>query len=152
MLQRIFLPISLVIFFATFFLQACRVTLVPEYSAELEAQIAKTAKANDKLYIDLLDAKPEQRNYEAVNTRYNDIEAEINSIELQNQARAKNADFLVIIKNLKDAFKEAKQYHKDHTTLSNGEILSYQATLAGFWKPLYVSEKALNMNTGNSKK
>jgi hypothetical protein len=130
---------------------SCRVTLVPEYSAELEAQIAKTAKATDRLYIDLLDAKQEDRSYDQVQSRYNDIEAEINSIELQNQARIKNGDFLAIVKNLKEAFAEAKTYHKEHSTLSNGEIMSYQATLAGFWKPLYIAEKALNMESKKTK-
>ncbi len=128
---------------------SCRVTLVPEYSAELENQIAATAKANDRLYIDLLDAPPSERRYQDVHSRYNDIEAEINSIELQNQARIKNQDFLAIIKNLREAFTEAKKYHKDRETLSNGEILAYKSTMAGFWKPLYVSEKALKMKSTN---
>lgn len=122
---------------------SCRVALVPEYNAQLEDQISKTAKATDRLYIDLLDAAPAERNYTIVQPRYSEIEAEINSIELVNQGRIKNGDFLVIIKNLKEAFQEAKKYHKEHKTLSNGEILSYQSTLAGFWKPLYLAEKAL---------
>ena len=128
----------------SFFFISCRVMLVPEYDAKLEEQISTTAKATDRLYIDLLDATPEQRDYIVVQPRYNDIEADVNSIELKNQGRPKNGDFLAIIKNLKDAFQEAKKFHKEHKTLSNGEIRSYQATLAGFWKPLYLSEKALN--------
>lgn len=126
-----------------FVLTACRVMLVPEYSAALEDQIASAAKATDKLYIDMLDAPLNERTYKAFNERYNDIEVEINSIQLKNEARPKNGDFLVIIKNLKDAFAEAKKYHKEHTTLSDGEAIAYQATLSGFWKPLYIAEKAL---------
>lgn len=122
---------------------SCRVSLVPEYNAQLEDQISNTAKATDRLYIDMLDASPADRNYEVVQPRYSEIEADINSIELKNQGRIKNGDFLVIIKNLKDAFQEAKKFHKDRKTLSNGEILVYQSTLAGFWKPLYLAEKAL---------
>ena len=137
--------LSFLLFVSCFF-TSCRVMLVPEYDAKLEEQISSTAKATDRLYIDLLDAPPEQRDYTNVQPRYNDIEADINSIELKNQGRLKNGDFLVIIKNLKDAFQEAKAFHKEHKTLSNGEIRSYQATLAGFWKPLYLSEKALNQN------
>ncbi len=139
------IPIRKISFFLliTCLFVSCRVTLVPEYNAQLEDQIINTAKATDRLYIDLLGASPDLRNYEVAQPRYNEIEADINSIELKNQGRIKNGDFLVIIKNLKDAFQEAKKFHKDHKTLSNGEILSYQATLAGFWKPLYLSEKAL---------
>ncbi|MFC0772188.1 hypothetical protein [Terrimonas alba] len=122
---------------------SCRVTLVPEYSAQLEDQIAKTAKATDKLYIDMLDVPVNNRTYENFKDRYNEIESEINSIKLKNEARPKNADFLVINKNLKDAFAEAKKYHKENSTLADGEAKAYQATLAGFWKPLYVAELAL---------
>jgi hypothetical protein len=120
---------------------------VPEYSAELEDQIVSTAKATDRLYIDMLDVPVNDRDYKIVQDKYNDIEAEINSIEIKNQGRIKNGDFLVIIKNLKEAFLEAKQYHKEHKTLSNGEAISYRATLAGFWKPLYLAEKALRVNS-----
>lgn len=122
---------------------SCRVMLVPEYSAQLEDQIAKTAKAMDKLYIDMLDVPLNNRTYESFKDRYNEIESEINSIKLKNEARPKNADFLVINKNLKDAFDEAKKYHKENSTLSNGEAKAYQATLAGFWRPLYLAEIAL---------
>ena len=122
---------------------SCRVMVVPEYSAQLEDQISKTAKATDKLYIDILDVPVNNRTYENFKDRYNEIESEINSIKLKNEARPKNADFLVINKNLKDAFDEAKKYHKENSTLADGEAKAYQATLAGFWKPLYVAELAL---------
>ena len=126
-----------------FMLTSCKVMLVPQYSAELENQIANTAKSTDKLYIDMMDTPVNERTYHAFSERYNDIEVEINSIQLKNEARPKNGDFLVIIKNLKDAFAEAKKYHKEHKILSDGEAIAYQATLAGFWKPLYIAEKAL---------
>ena len=131
------------LFLLTWSLLACRVTWVPEYNALLEEQIAKAAKATDKLYIDLVVVPLANWTYEIFKDRYNEIESEINSIKLKNEARPKNADFLVINKNLKAAFDEAKKYHKDNSTLSNGEAMAYQSTLAGFWKPLYVAEIAL---------
>jgi hypothetical protein len=126
-----------------FMLASCKVMLVPEYSAALEDQIATAAKATDKLYVDILDTPANDRAYHTFSERYNGIEVEINSIQLKNEARPKNGDFLVIIKNLKDAFAEAKKYHKEHKTLSDGEAIAYQATLSGYWKPLYIAEKAL---------
>ena len=126
-----------------FMFTSCKVMLVPEYNAQLEDQISNAAKATDRLYIDILDTPAGDRNYDAFKERYNDIEADIYSIQLKNEGRPKNGDFLVIIKNLKDAFAEAKRYHKEHTTLSNGEAMAYSATLAGYWKPLYIAEKAL---------
>lgn len=143
MTSSIFIKRIPVIFLILSISWACRVTLVPEYSAQLENQVATAAKATDKLYIDMLDIAESERTYEKFNERYNEIESEINSIKLKNEARLKNADFLVINKNLKEAFEEAKKYHKDNTTLSSGEAKAYQASLAAFWKPLYVAEIAL---------
>lgn len=89
MTKRLFLlTISLI------FLLGCRVVLVPEYNAKLEEDIAKAARATDKLYIDLLDAAPEFRVYDKYRERYNDIEADINAIRAKNEARNKNEDFL----------------------------------------------------------
>lgn len=134
--------ISFILFFTALSF-SCKVTLVPEYSAQLEEQIAKAAKANDKLYIDMMDVAESDRTYNKYSERYNEIESEINSIRLKNEARPKNADFLVINKNLKDAFDEAKTYHRENGVLKNGEIKAYQASLSGFWKPLYIAEIAL---------
>ena len=134
------LPVFL---FFIFMLTSCKVMLVPEYNAQLEDQISNTAKATDKLYIDMLDTPHGNRTYDTFKERYNEIEAEINSIQLKNEGRPKNGDFLVIIKNLKDAFAEAKKYHRDHTTLSDGEAIAYRATLSGYWKPLYAAERGL---------
>ncbi len=142
---QIFLRRISVIFLIACTLSSCRVSWVPEYSAQLEDQITKAAKATDKLYIDMLDIPVNSRTYESFKERYNEIEAEINSIKLKNEARPKNADFLIINKNLKEAFDEAKMYHKDNSTLANGEVKAYQASLAGFWKPLYVAELALKV-------
>ena len=128
-------------------LVSCRVTLVPEYNAKLEEDISKAAKANDKLYIDLLDASTEKRVYDTYKERYNDIESDINSIQLKNEARNNNEDFLKIIKNIKEGFTEAKKYHKDNKTLSDGEIKAYQATISGLWKPLYIAERGLKINS-----
>jgi predicted double-glycine peptidase len=120
---------------------------VPDYSAKLEDQITKTAKANDKLYIDMLDDGPDKRTYDQYKEKYNDIEADINSIYLLNEARNDNNNLLVITNTLKPAFQEAKQYHKDNKTLSDGEIKAYKSTLAGFWKPLYLAERGLKINS-----
>lgn len=143
MKKHLLLPLTLVLLIFT----ACRVTLVPEYNARLEEEIAKTAKANDRLYIDMLDATPEKRSFEAYKERYHDIESDINSIRLRNEARDRNGDFLKIIGNLKDGFSEAKNYHKENNTMKDGEIRAYQSTLSALWKPLYIAERSLKINT-----
>jgi hypothetical protein len=131
------------LFLAVSLLLSCKVTWVPEYNAQLEDQVSKTAKAHDKLYMDLLDIPLAERKYDNFKERYNEIGAEINSIQLKNEARPKNTNFLAIIKNLREAFEEAKKYHKDNTTLSDGEIKAYQSSISGFWRPLYLAERAL---------
>ncbi|HLO80932.1 MAG TPA: hypothetical protein VK166_08240 [Chitinophagaceae bacterium] len=140
--------IMLLFFIAVCF--SCKVTWVPDYNAKLEDQITKTAKANDKLYIDMLDDGPDKRTYGHYKEKYNDIEADINSIYLFNEARSNNNDLLVITSNLKNAFQEAKKYHKDNDKLSDGEIKAYQATMAGFWKPLYLAERGLKINANKN--
>ena len=106
-------------------------------------QIGIAAKATDKLYLDLLDTPADKRSYQEFSSRYNEIESEISSIKMKNESREKNEHFVKINKNLLDAFIEAKQYHKNKGTLTNGEIQSYRATLSAFWKPLYLAEKGL---------
>jgi hypothetical protein len=127
-------------------LSSCKVIWVPDYNAKIEDQIAKTARANDRLYLALLDALPNKRDYELYKEKYSDIESDINSIQMANEARNNNADLLVIGKNLKDAFQEARRYHKERDNLTDGEIKAYQATMAGFWKPLYLAERGLKIN------
>jgi hypothetical protein len=141
------LPLCLFVFLC---ISSCKVIWVPDYNARLEDQITKTAKANDKLYIDMLDDGPDKRAYEHYKEKYNDIEADINSIFLFNEARNNNNNLLVITGNLKTAFQEAKKYHKDNKTLSDGEIKAYQATMAGFWKPLYLAERGLKINANKN--
>lgn len=126
-----------------FIFTSCKVTLVPAYDQVLADEISNTAKATDKLYLDMLDTPVATRTYDAFKDQYNAIESEISTIELKNEARPKNHDFLVIIKNLEKAFVEAKKYHKDHSTISDGEAIEYRGTLAAYWKPLYIAEKAL---------
>ncbi|MDB5119844.1 MAG: hypothetical protein JWN56_1062 [Sphingobacteriales bacterium] len=133
--------IFIITLFALF--ASCKVQWVPDYNAEMEAQISAGAKMTDKLYLDLLDTTVAKRAYSNYSGRYTDIESEINSILLKNEARNKNADFLVICNNLKKAFLDAKSYHKQHQSLVDAEAKLYQAYLAGFWRPLYLSERGL---------
>ncbi|MDB5233001.1 MAG: hypothetical protein JWN76_3806 [Chitinophagaceae bacterium] len=125
------------------FFSACKVSWVPQYSAQLEERIANCAKANERLYLDMLDADDTARSYTHYKDRYNDIQSEISAIRLANEARKNNAEFIIINKNLSEAFAEAKNYHKSHHILSNGEIKAYQQSIAAFWRPLYFAEKGL---------
>src|SRR5438309_4696975 len=91
-IKRPFVFLSLLVL-----LFSCKVALVPEYNATLDEQIAKAAQENDRLYIDMLDVPASERLYKNFMDRYNSIESEINAIQLKNEARKNNADFMVII-------------------------------------------------------
>ena len=127
---------------------SCRVVLVPEYRSDLEDQIISGAKLNDKLYIDLLQSDKQMRQFDLYKEQYATIAAEINSIQLKNEVRNNNANMLVIIKNLNDAFTKYRDEHKRTNTISDGEIRIDQAYIKAFWKPLLVAETALK-NTRN---
>jgi hypothetical protein len=147
-LYRSFVTEKLLLLLMILSLFSCRVVLVPEYRSDLEDQIISGAKLNDKLYIDLLQSDKQMRQFDLYKEQYAIIAAEINSIQLKNEVRNNNANMLVIIKNLNDAFTKYRDEHKSTNTISDGEIKIDQAYLKAFWKPLLVAETALK-NTRN---
>lgn len=130
--------------FLAFSMAGCSVSLVPEYSATLEQQITTGSKMNDKLYLDLLNAEPDARNFQDFAKQYSEVEAEINSIRLKNEIRKNNADMLKTIDNLRTAFITYKNEHKaKKPPLTDGEIIIYNSTIKGFWLPLLTAESGL---------
>ena len=122
---------------------SCRVTLVPPYDASIEDQITKTAKLNDALYLQMLENKEADRKYDSYSPKYIEIELEINSILLKNQARDHNADILAITKNLQKLFVQFKDDHKTKNLLTNADIQLNQVQIRAAWVALLVAEKAL---------
>jgi hypothetical protein len=137
--KRLSFPFLLIILFAS-----CKVHWVPDYSAAIEDQIIVNAQKNDRLYLDMLDAQSPTI-YTNYIERYNDLEAEINSIQMKNEARQKNDNMLKIIKNLQTAFQQYRREHREKKTLSRGEILVYQQNIRAFWTPLLVAEHGLKL-------
>lgn len=135
-------------FLAAFFLvilfNNCSVRLTPQYNAELENQIINAAKMTDKLYLEMIDAPADKKNYILYRNRYLQVETEINSILFKNQHRAKAEDFVASVKKLKDKFVQYKDDHKTKNKLSNGELKAYNAYLQGLWAPVLTEEQALN--------
>ncbi|MEP6466810.1 MAG: hypothetical protein ABJB05_10925, partial [Parafilimonas sp.] len=90
----------------------CKVTFVPDYDATIEQQIVDAAKANDKIYIELLAADANKRDYKIYEPEYLAVEADIHSIELKNETRKNNTEMLDIINRLDTAFNEFQTEHK----------------------------------------
>ena len=123
---------------------SCRVSLVPAYSEALEAQIINASKMTNMLYLEIMDAPDEKKNYALYADKYLQIETEINSILLQNEARSNSEDIVASVQKLRDAFVKAKEDHKKRNTLSNAELLVYNEQSKAFWKPVLIEERALS--------
>lgn len=129
--------------FLLVFLSSCQVQLVPQYSAELEQQILNGAKMSDRLYLEIINAPADKKNFELYADKYMNVEVEINSILLKNETRLKAGDIVASTQKLKDYFVKAMEEHKNRHTLSNGELVIYNEQLKAFWKPVLVEEMAL---------
>ncbi len=125
-------------------IDGCQVRLVPQYNAELETQIIDGAKMTDRLYLQMIDAPADKKDYPLYSEKYLDVETEINSILFKNQARDRAKDIIASVKILRDNFVKYKQDHKTRNKLSNSEFTLYNEDLKAFWLPLLVEEKALS--------
>ena len=135
---------SMFLIFLLSVLNSCQVHLVPSYSAELESQIVNAAKMTDKLYLEMIDAPADKKEYAIYSDEYIAIETEIHSILLINQNRDKAKDIVNSVTILSKKFEEYKEDHKKRNTLSNGELKAYNADLQAFWAPVLVEEQALS--------
>jgi len=125
-------------------LSSCRVSLVPDYNANIYQQIISAASRNDRIYIDLLQANPDDRKFSLYAKRYASLETAIQSIYLQYQARPHANSFLPIIENIQTLFVKFKNEHQSQSApLSADQVRLYQQYARDYWKPLLIAENAL---------
>jgi hypothetical protein len=124
-------------------LYSCTVHLVPPYSADMEEQIENGAKMSDRLYLGMINAPGDKKDFSLYADKYLDVEVEINSILLKDETRPKAGDIIASAQKLKDYFVKAMEDHHNRKTLSNGELIIYNEQLKAFWKPVLVEEIAL---------
>ena len=80
--KRRFLSIFVIIF-GIVALNACRVTLIPSFDANISQQIESTAKAIDKFYLLMLGTSKAEnggRAFSKFSEQYVDVEVELNSL------------------------------------------------------------------------
>jgi hypothetical protein len=133
----------LVLGFLAVALFGCRATFVPPYDASIEAQIIKTARLTDALYLGMLDVKEANRNYDLYAAKYLEVQIDINSLLLKTQIRDHNKDLLVIVQNLKKLFEQFKDDHKKKIILADADIMLNQMQINAIWAPLLMAERAL---------
>jgi hypothetical protein len=125
-------------------LGSCKVTFVPDYDADISKQILDAAKANDLLYLELLAAPMDKRDYTDYTKEYLLIEGEINSLALRNEARKKNGEMMDIIKRLHAHFNEVRDEHRTTIKpLNDAQLKDYEEGVKAFWKVLLLAEQGL---------
>jgi hypothetical protein len=138
-MKKYLLPLTCILY-----LSSCRVSLLPNYDPDIAQQIINTAKANDKLYLELLAASTDKRDYKDYQQEYLQIEVEINSINFKEQIRKKDTDMLALVKDVHTHFSKYQRDHKNSPVpLSDAEIYDYEMYMTAFWKTLFVAEDEL---------
>jgi len=135
---RFFFFISLLLLFS------CRVTLLPEYSAELSKNIKNTAKLVDKFYLlmyETTSAENDGRNYDKFAGQYVEIEVEINSLLNQNKIRPLNENSTRICEITLELWQKYREEHKTDNTLSNGLIRLNRLTFSDLFFAMQVAEE-----------
>jgi hypothetical protein len=138
----------LLFIFSLLFLFSCRVTLLPEYNAELSKDIENTAKMVDKFYLLMFEttsAENDGRSYDKFAGQYVEIEVEINSLLNQNKIRPLNENSIRICEITLELWRKYKEEHKTDNTLSNGLIQLNMKTFADLFFAMQVAEEGKNL-------
>ena len=140
--NRFFLVISLI------FLFSCRVTLLPEYNAEISKNIENTAKLVDRFYLSMYEttsAENNGRSYERFAEKYVEIEVEINSLLNQNKIKPLNENSTRICGITLELWQKYKEEHKTDNTLGNGLIRLNRKAFADLFFAMQVAEEGKKM-------
>jgi hypothetical protein len=92
-------------------LGGCAVSLVAPYDAATFEEILKVSKKVDRFYGDLLEA-PEKRLYLKYAEKYVEIETELRSLHLRNQARPLNQESTRIVEIMLEHWVAYKKLHR----------------------------------------
>jgi hypothetical protein len=135
---------GLFLFFSLFFLFSCRVTLLPEYNAEISKNIENTAKLVDKFYLLMVETTSEEnsgRSYDRFAEMYVEIEVEINSLLNKNKIKPLNENSTRICEITLELWQKYKEEHKTDNTLSNGLIKLNRKVFADLFFAMQVAEE-----------
>lgn len=127
---------------------ACRVTLIPSFDANISQQIENTAKAIDKFYLLMLGTTKAEnggRDFSKFSAQYVDIEVELNSLLNKNKIRPLNENSTRICEITIQLWLKYKEEHKNDNTLSDGLIKLNNKTFSDLFYAMQVAEKGKAM-------
>jgi hypothetical protein len=117
---RIWLAVLLLIL--TVVATGCTVRYVAEYDASIKDEIVRIAKEVDLFYGQLLEAPPNQRQYDKYKDTYLKIEADLRALKMQNEIREFNKESTKQTQNALDLWIEDKQNHRKNNTVDDATI------------------------------
>ncbi len=143
-----------ILLLATFAMYGCRVTFVPEYDAELAADIKVTAQQVDRFYLMMLETTStdnDGRAFELFAAQYVDIEVMLNSLLTQNKIKPLNANSTRIVEITLELWQKYKEEHRTDNTLSDGLIKLNRKTFSDLFYAMQVAEKGKEIATNPPK-
>ena len=126
-------------------LNSCRVTLVPNYDANIAEQIDNTSKSVDKFYLKMLETttpKDSGRAYNKSVEEYVNIEVELNSLLNKNKIRPLNENSTRICEITLELWIKRKVEHKTKDSLSDALIKLNRKDFSDLFFAMQVAEKA----------
>ena len=112
------LPNTLIVF-VVFWLSACSMSLVSQHDSLSQEHMLEVSKKIEALYLALLSAPKEQRDYPLFQQSYLDIQVELSSLKLRQAMRANNALTLRQVETAITLWDQDMQQHKDKNTVSD---------------------------------
>jgi hypothetical protein len=143
-----------ILLLATFAMYGCRVTFVPEYDAELAADIKATAQQVDRFYLMMLETTStdnDGRAFEHFAAQYVDIEVMLNSLLVQNKIKPLNENSTRIVEITLELWQKYKEEHRTDNTLSDGLIKLNRKTFSDLFYAMQVAEKGKEIATNPPK-
>lgn len=132
----------LVFFSFLFALNACRVSLVPDYDSETVSQLSTAAKACDKLLLQAQES--EDRSYSKFKEKYIDAQAELYDLLRKEQNRIKGEKLTEITNNIITEFLKYKERHRVEDGAIKPAVLELEREyLSDHFNILLAAEKAL---------
>ena len=140
-----------VLMLALLLLSGCAdVKLVADYDKEVLADTFALAKRVDLFWANYLGATGEGRRYPAVKEEMIGIEVELNGLLLKNEARDKNKQTTMQVKNVIDIWARSSGLIKSQGSVSNSSATAYRRQMADAFKYIVTGEEAKNISDNNT--